>query len=164
MVHSRTKVKVQRGEFKVQFSNSFYPQISLMASDFYQFTVAKISVICGLSGLGNLSRRNFSENDFDLRLKKLKLSIRFGWGLSSVGRAPQWHCGGRRFESCRLHHPRKILRFGRIFYSRSLHRSFPVLFPERKNFAPPLRWLCGDVVVMRGGKYLQILGAGIFVK
>ncbi len=26
------------------------------------------------------------------------------WGRSSVGRAPQWHCGGRRFEPCRLHH------------------------------------------------------------
>ena len=25
-------------------------------------------------------------------------------GRSSVGRAPQWHCGGRRFEPDRLHH------------------------------------------------------------
>ena len=30
----------------------------------------------------------------------------FGWGRSSVGRAPQWHCGGQGFESPRLHHPR----------------------------------------------------------
>src|SRR5256885_2255592 len=29
---------------------------------------------------------------------------RFGWGRSSVGRAPQWHCGGQGFESPRLHH------------------------------------------------------------
>src|SRR2546429_6166108 len=28
----------------------------------------------------------------------------FGWGRSSVGRAPQWHCGGQGFESPRLHH------------------------------------------------------------
>jgi putative endonuclease len=28
-----------------------------------------------------------------------------GWGRSSVGRAPQWHCGGQGFESPRLHHP-----------------------------------------------------------
>ena len=28
------------------------------------------------------------------------------WGRSSVGRAPQWHCGGRRFDPDRLHqHP-----------------------------------------------------------
>jgi hypothetical protein len=27
-----------------------------------------------------------------------------GWGRSSVGRAPQWHCGGQEFESPRLHH------------------------------------------------------------
>ena len=26
------------------------------------------------------------------------------WGRSSVGRAPQWHCGGQEFESPRLHH------------------------------------------------------------
>ncbi len=26
------------------------------------------------------------------------------WGRSSVGRAPQWHCGGQGFESPRLHH------------------------------------------------------------
>ena len=25
------------------------------------------------------------------------------WGCSSVGRAPQWHCGGRRFEPDHLH-------------------------------------------------------------
>src|SRR5207247_1034594 len=28
-----------------------------------------------------------------------------GWGRSSVGRAPQWHCGGQGFESPRLHQP-----------------------------------------------------------
>jgi hypothetical protein len=33
---------------------------------------------------------------------------RFGWGRSSVGRAPQWHCGGQGFESPRLHQPRKL--------------------------------------------------------
>ena len=25
------------------------------------------------------------------------------WGRSSVGRAPQWHCGGHQFDSVRLH-------------------------------------------------------------
>jgi hypothetical protein len=34
------------------------------------------------------------------------LNFRTGWGRSSVGRAPQWHCGGQGFESPRLHHPR----------------------------------------------------------
>lgn len=24
------------------------------------------------------------------------------WGVSSVGRAPQWHCGGQRFETATL--------------------------------------------------------------
>ncbi len=32
---------------------------------------------------------------------------RFGWGRSSVGRAPQWHCGGQGFESPRLHQPKR---------------------------------------------------------
>ncbi|EDY81655.1 hypothetical protein VDG1235_1273 [Verrucomicrobiia bacterium DG1235] len=26
------------------------------------------------------------------------------WGRSSVGRAPAWHAGGRRFDPGRLHH------------------------------------------------------------
>src|SRR3989449_10456371 len=30
------------------------------------------------------------------------------WGRSSVGRAPHSHCGGRRFESGRLHQKTKI--------------------------------------------------------
>ena len=34
----------------------------------------------------------------------------FGWGLSSVGRAPQWHCGGQGFESPRLHQPFLLLK------------------------------------------------------
>src|ERR1041385_3805296 len=42
-------------------------------------------------------------------------SARFGWGRSSVGRAPQWHCGGQGFESPRLHHP-----FSNEFLSNSL--------------------------------------------
>ncbi len=29
----------------------------------------------------------------------------FGWGRSSVGRAPQWHCGGLGFDPPRLHQP-----------------------------------------------------------
>lgn len=31
------------------------------------------------------------------------LSIRVIWGRSSVGRAPEWHSGGRGFDSHRLH-------------------------------------------------------------
>jgi|APCry1669191515_1035360.scaffolds.fasta_scaffold00010_11 hypothetical protein len=27
-------------------------------------------------------------------------------GCSSVGRAPQWHCGGHRFDPGQLHHHR----------------------------------------------------------
>ena len=26
------------------------------------------------------------------------------WGISAVGSAPQWHCGGQEFESLMLHH------------------------------------------------------------
>ena len=43
----------------------------------------------------------------------LKCAPLFGpWGRSSVGRAPQWHCGGRKFESCRLHHPFRPVNVG----------------------------------------------------
>ena len=31
-------------------------------------------------------------------------------GRSSVGRAPQWHCGGRRFEPDRLHHLNSVVK------------------------------------------------------
>ena len=38
-----------------------------------------------------------------------------GWGRSSVGRAPQWHCGGQGFESPRLHHVQhQALRFNMV--------------------------------------------------
>jgi hypothetical protein len=35
------------------------------------------------------------------------------WGCSSIGRAPEWHSGGRRFDPVQLHHPRNehLLRF-----------------------------------------------------
>ena len=32
------------------------------------------------------------------------VNFSFEWGRSSVGRAPAWHAGGRRFEPDRLHH------------------------------------------------------------
>jgi hypothetical protein len=47
-------------------------------------------------GLSNLTLTIFA---------KLLDWLRSGWGRSSVGRAPEWHSGGRRFEPCRLHHP-----------------------------------------------------------
>src|SRR5579884_2543786 len=40
-----------------------------------------------------------------LTIRRLNLNCGLGWGRSSVGRAPQWHCGGQGFESPRLHHP-----------------------------------------------------------
>ena len=33
----------------------------------------------------------------------MMVSSEKAWGRSSVGRAPQWHCGGRRFDPDRLH-------------------------------------------------------------
>ena len=44
------------------------------------------------------------EKHFDKCARLFRLA-HSGWGRSSVGRAPQWHCGGRRFEPCRLHQP-----------------------------------------------------------
>ena len=32
-------------------------------------------------------------------------------GRSSVGRAPQWHCGGRQFESDRLHQRDRVVSY-----------------------------------------------------
>lgn len=31
------------------------------------------------------------------------------WGISAVGSAPQWHCGGQEFESLMLHHLRTLI-------------------------------------------------------
>src|ERR1700690_2690807 len=42
-----------------------------------------------------------------------------GWGRSSVGRAPQWHCGGQGFESPRLHQPSPAAQRGRRLPRRS---------------------------------------------
>ena len=36
------------------------------------------------------------------------INLSFVWGRSSVGRAPQWHCGGLGFDSPRLHHTKPI--------------------------------------------------------
>jgi hypothetical protein len=35
---------------------------------------------------------------------------RRAWGISSAGRAPQWHCGGRRFDPVMLHQSKRLLR------------------------------------------------------
>src|SRR5438128_8356415 len=40
---------------------------------------------------------------FDNSRRQFRLPVLVGWGRSSVGRAPQWHCGGQGFESPRLH-------------------------------------------------------------
>ena len=37
------------------------------------------------------------------QLEPLYNLIRTLWGCSSVGRAPQWHCGGQGFKSLQLH-------------------------------------------------------------
>ena len=34
----------------------------------------------------------------------LRIAKQCRWGVSSVGRAPQWHCGGQGFDSPTLHH------------------------------------------------------------
>ena len=47
----------------------------------------------------------FRKSTLTVRLEFLKCAPLSGqWGRSSVGRAPQWHCGGQEFESPRLHH------------------------------------------------------------
>ena len=51
---------------------------------------------------------DLAQNDFDNHAQDSKVTPAFGWGRSSVGRAPQWHCGGLGFESPRLHHPFKL--------------------------------------------------------
>src|SRR5207302_5284258 len=52
-------------------------------------------------------KRGRRQNVLTNRVSSLDCT-RFGWGRSSVGRAPQWHCGGQGFESPRLHQPQKI--------------------------------------------------------
>ncbi|MDB6135423.1 MAG: hypothetical protein JWM59_3666 [Verrucomicrobiales bacterium] len=61
------------------------------------------------------------------------------WGLSSVGRAPQWHCGGQRFESARLHQIRTVLS-GSCSCRDTLrcHRSFTRGLRVAGNFCHPL--------------------------
>ena len=47
----------------------------------------------------------FLKSALTVRVNFLKCAPLSGqWGRSSVGRAPQWHCGGQEFESPRLHH------------------------------------------------------------
>jgi hypothetical protein len=60
------------------------------------------------------------------------------WGRSSVGRAPQWHCGGRRFDPCRLHH------FGGIQIRKPRMSCFwgPVLGPSIDRGNPRHRKVC----------------------
>ena len=63
------------------------------------------------------------------------------WGRSSVDRAPHSHCGGRGFDSHRLHHklykllasnPRNVPRGKRGFDSHRLHHNYLI---ERYFFA-----------------------------
>ena len=35
------------------------------------------------------------------------------WGLSSAGRAPEWHSGGQRFDPARLHDTESLI-FGKL--------------------------------------------------
>ena len=44
------------------------------------------------------------------------------WGVSSVGRALQWHCRGQEFDSPTLHHPPRRLRTTAVFFVRA-HRN-----------------------------------------
>ena len=47
----------------------------------------------------------FRKSTLTVQVNFLKCAPLSGqWGRSSVGRAPQWHCGGQEFESPRLHH------------------------------------------------------------
>ena len=71
----------------------------------------------------------------------------FGWGRSSVGRAPQWHCGGQGFESPRLHQP-----FAECFspahfvtnrLSRSVQENLPAcLLPSQNPNFGRQNWSC----------------------
>jgi hypothetical protein len=46
------------------------------------------------------------------------------WGRSSVGRAPEWHSGGRRFDPVRLHQSNQTVTrpFGRVLFAVSIPR------------------------------------------
>ena len=63
-------------------------------------------LVAGFSGslvVGNL--KVFWKSTLTVPVNFLKCAPLSGqWGRSSVGRAPQWHCGGQEFESPRLHH------------------------------------------------------------
>ena len=52
--------------------------------------------------------RNLDKVDKTFIVKNVRLENlpkRPVWGVSSVGRAPEWHSGGREFDSPTLHHP-----------------------------------------------------------
>ncbi len=79
------------------------------------FKLLEISPMSDLAALKRRKRRapaalNQTWSRGNRRLKVLTNRVglldctHFGWGRSSVGRAPQWHCGGQGFESPRLHH------------------------------------------------------------
>ncbi len=65
-----------------------------------------IDEFCAASILLFLFKNNAKifEKSFDKQICRCYYLIAFTWGYSSVGRAPDLHSGGPRFESVYLHH------------------------------------------------------------
>ena len=53
---------------------------------------------------GARAKEDRGPKDLTTRRPSVECASLWVWGRSSVGRAPQWHCGGQGFESPRLHH------------------------------------------------------------
>lgn len=66
-----------------------------------------------------------------LQLSKFMVLCIPRWGISAVGSAPQWHCGGQEFESLMLHHQlqlilaaRLIIKAGRCVGAKTLFHNY----------------------------------------
>ena len=53
-----------------------------------------------------------------LQLSKFMVLCIPQWGISAVGSAPQWHCGGQEFESLMLHQENLLRNQGVLLYEK----------------------------------------------
>ena len=68
-----------------------------------------------------------------LRLKTFSLSLQSQWGISSVGRAFEWHSKGQEFDSPMLHFPLKHrLRINELAFRIFFRKAFLCLFDVLK--------------------------------
>ena len=77
------------------------------------------------------------------------------WGCSSVGRAPEWHSGGRQFDSVQLHHD---LLSATAYFQKRLRFLFLGQFPAVAHFssnsnAPATRSTVSDKPCSRARPY-----------